>query len=158
MEFSFNIQIVSSLMACLKSVSACPNAPDPSDRRQLCEKAVFWVAGVFDNPPGHPQWPSGVNVLEGEKLMCVVHSLSWFSQSRAVHFSNHQWHQLVCAVIEQLEDSGSRTESLKASEVEQALLCVSYISISWNVLWYGYAHCFFFYCSSVYGEKCIANY
>lgn len=50
-------------MACSESVCACPNAPVPSDRRQLCEKAVVWVAGVFHGPPGLPQAPSGVNAL-----------------------------------------------------------------------------------------------
>ncbi len=27
-----------------------------------------WVAGVFDNPPGFPCTPPGVDVLEGGKL------------------------------------------------------------------------------------------
>ncbi len=27
-----------------------------------------WVAGVFDNPPGFPYTPPGVDILEGGKL------------------------------------------------------------------------------------------
>lgn len=81
---------------------------------------------VFDNSPGYPQAPSGVNVLEGERSSPAQFILSFYSQEQ---LSNQQCYHLGCAVMEQQEDSGARTAFLKASEVVE-VLCVPYVSFS----------------------------
>ncbi len=44
------------------------DAAETSPRGQQREQSVGRVAGVFDNPPGFPCTPPGVDVLEGGKL------------------------------------------------------------------------------------------
>ncbi len=51
-----------------QSASAGSDAAETSPWGQQREQSVGRVAGVFDNPPGFPCTPPGVDILEGGKL------------------------------------------------------------------------------------------
>ncbi len=74
------------------------------------------VAGVFDNPPGFPCTPPGVDVLEGGKLTSnnVVSSSHDPLQSPALH----------SAGVEGSEDAGARSKLPQPSQEEEALMCL----------------------------------
>ncbi len=97
------------------------------------------VAGVFDNPPGFPCTPPGVDVLEGGKLTSnnVAGSSHDPLQSPAVAsgavskpggcqrccFQTSQ-DALHSAGVEGPEDSGARSKLPQPSQEEEALMCL----------------------------------
>lgn len=66
-----------------------------SDSVNLCSNtepvhSVVQMVGVLDNPPGSPQAPSGVNVLEGRKVSSsdLLGSLNYMLQVFQEHCSS----------------------------------------------------------------------
>ncbi len=72
------------------------------------------VAGVFDNPPGFPCTPPGVDILEGGKLT-----------SNNVAGSSHDHLQSPAVASEEgPEDSGARSKLPQPSQEEETLMCL----------------------------------
>ncbi len=92
------------------------------------------LAGVFDNPPGFPYTPPGVDVLEGGKLTSnnVAGSShdplqSFAVASCAVSKSGGDaagQDALHSAGVEGSEDSGARSKLPQPSQEEEALMCL----------------------------------
>ncbi len=63
---------------------------------QQREQTVGRVAGVFDNPPGFPCTPPGVDVLEGGKLTSnnVADSSHEEFYKLLNHFSHYTYHYM----------------------------------------------------------------
>ncbi len=80
------------------------------------------VAGVFDNPPGFPCTPPGVDVLEGGKLIPnnVAGSSHDPLQSPAVAGQD----ALHTAGVEGSEDAGAHSKLPQPSQEEEALMCL----------------------------------
>ncbi len=94
------------------------------------------VAGVFDNPPGFPCTPPGVDVLEGGKLTSnnVAGSSHDPLQSPAVASSAVSkpggdaagQDALHSAGVEGSEDSGARSKCPQPSQEEETLMCLQH--------------------------------
>ncbi len=78
------------------------------------------VAGVFDNPPGFPCTPPGVDILEGGKLTSNNVAGSSYDplQSPAGQDALHS------AGVEGSEDSGARSKLPQPSQEEETLMCL----------------------------------
>ncbi len=72
------------------------------------------VAGVFDNPPGFPCTPSGVDILEGGKLTSNNVAGSSHDPQDALH----------SAGVEGSEDSGAHSKLPQPSQEEETLMCL----------------------------------
>ncbi len=93
-----------------------------------------WVAGVFDNPPGFPCTPPGVDILEGGKLTSnnVAGSSHDPLQSPAVASGavskpggdTAGQDALHSAGVEGPEDSGARSKLPQPSQEEETLMCL----------------------------------
>ncbi len=93
-----------------------------------------WVAGVFDNPPGFPCTPPGVDILEEVKLTSnnVAGSSHDPLQSFAVASGavskpggdTASQDALHSAGVEGPEDSGARSKLPQPSQEEDALMCL----------------------------------
>ncbi len=92
------------------------------------------VAGVFDNPPGFPCTPPGVDILEGGKLTSnnVAGSSHDTLQSPAVASGavskpggdTAGQDALHSAGVEGPEDSGARSKLPQPSQEEETLMCL----------------------------------
>ncbi len=92
------------------------------------------VAGVFDNPPGFPCTPPGVDILEGGKLTSnnVAGSSHDPLQSPAVASGavskpggdTAGQDALHSAGVEGSEDSGARSKLPQPSQEEETLMCL----------------------------------
>ncbi len=92
------------------------------------------VAGVFDNPPGFPCTPPGVDILEGGKLTSnnVAGSSHDPLQSPAVASGavskpggdTAGQDALHSAGVEGREDSGARSKLPQPSQEEETLMCL----------------------------------
>ncbi len=82
------------------------------------------VAGVFDNPPGFPCTPPGVDVLEAGKLTSnnVAGSSHDPLQSFAVASGAVSQDALHSAGVEGSEDAGARSKLPQPSQEEEALM------------------------------------
>ncbi len=84
-----------------------------------------WVAGVFDNPPGFPCTPPGVDVLERGKLTSnnVAGSASGAVSKPGGDAAGQD--ALHSAGVEGSEDSGARSKLPQPSQEEKAhgLVC-----------------------------------
>ncbi len=99
---------------------------------QQREQIVGQVAGVFDNPPGFPYTPPGVDLLEGGKLTSnnVAGSSHDPLQSPAVASGavskpgGDAAGQDARAGVEGPEDSGARSKLPQSSQEEETLMCL----------------------------------
>ncbi len=101
---------------------------------QQREQSVGRVAGVFDNPPGFPCTPPGVDILEGGKLTSnnVAGSSHDPLQSPAVASGavskpggdTAGQDALHSAGVEGSEDSGARSKLPQPSQEEETLMCL----------------------------------
>ncbi len=86
------------------------------------------VAGVFDNPPGFPYTPPGVDVLEGGKLTSnnVAGSshdpLQSFAVASGAVSKPAAQDVLYSAGVEGSEDTGARSKLPQPSQEEEALM------------------------------------
>ncbi len=88
------------------------------------------VAGVFDNPPGFPYTPPGVDVLEGGKL--ASNNLAGSSHDPLQSFAVASGavskpagqDVLHSAGVEGSEDTGARSKLPQPSQEEEALMCL----------------------------------
>ncbi len=97
------------------------------------------VAVVFDNPPGFPCTPPGVDILEGGKLTSnnVAGSSHDPLQSPAVASGavskpggdTAGQDALHSAGVEGPEDSGARSKLPQPSQEEETLMCLFYLLI-----------------------------
>ncbi len=93
-----------------------------------------WVAGVFDNPPGFPCTPPGVDVLEGGKLTCNNVAGSSHNPLQSFAFASGAVSKpggdaagqdaLHSAGVEGSEDAGVRSKLPQPSQEEEALMCL----------------------------------
>ncbi len=98
------------------------------------EQSVGRVAGVFDNPPGFPCTPPGVDILEGGKLTSnnVAGSSHDPLQSPAVASvavskpggDAAGQDALHSAGVEGSEDAGARSKLPQPSQEEETLMCL----------------------------------
>ncbi len=117
-----------------QSASAGSDAAETSPWGQQREQSVGRVAGVFDNPPGFPCTPPGVDILEGGKLTSnnVAGSSHDPLQSPAVASGavskpggdTAGQDALHSAGVEGSEDSGARSKLPQPSQEEETLMCL----------------------------------